>query len=351
MGSRDDEWLRVHRRLQRHRYELGVAACDLYPQVDRVAGTPLLTRPEWLPMNPAPLHDVALQLDDAAGDAPEPTHSAEIARLAPPAVFENRPTYRLHDAVLNDRPHLRFVLGHYFDAIDTGGAVAHEFAAAHLAWTNGAPVQPGGTNGAFVQRGERRDAIGDPTDLARRPVNVAISAVVIRLDRGAGEARFLAHRRDPERVAHAGGLLQVVPVGVFQPVSADTGEHDFSLWRCLQRELAEELLGEQETSGPVDYDAWPFERERLAGRMRPFVLGMGVDPLTLATDLLCAVVVDAPVFDRVFAGLVSENAEGWVSSHPFTADVVEQFVHRERIQAAGAAVLALAWGHRARLLS
>lgn len=36
---------------------------------------------------------------------------------------------------------------------------------------------------------------------------------------------------------------------------------------------------------------------------------------------------------------------------PFTADVVDRFVHRERMQAAGAGVLALAWEHRAQLLS
>lgn len=352
MSSPDDEWLRVHRHLGSYRYELGVAAHDLYPRVERVAATPLLTAPGWLPQRPVPLDAMVLELDRSHGPSfgvPEPRHSESVARLAPPAVFENRPTYRLLDAVLDDdRPRMRFGTGHYFDAVDTGGAVAHEFAAQHLARTN---EQSGRANMPFGREtGESlplRAAIDSPVDLGRRPVNLAISAVTIRHDRVTGEAQFLAHRRDPAKVAHAGGLLQVVPVGVFQPVSADTMQHDFSLWRCLQREFAEELLGEDEASGVVDYEAREFSQ----AIRRSFVLGLGVDPLTLAADLLCAVVVDGEVFDRVFAGLVSENAEGELSSHPFTADVVDRFVHRERMQAAGAAVLALAWQHRERLLS
>ncbi len=306
MGSPDDEWLRVHRHLGSNRYELGVAARDLYPRVERIAGTPLLTVPGWLPRRPVSLDAIELELDRSPGPpfgkVPEPRHSESVARFAPPAVFENRPTYRLLDAVLDDdRPRLRFGTGHYFDAIDTGGAVAHEFAAEHLARSSehsgGPSVRCGAETGESLPL---RVAIGSPVDPGRRPVNLAISAVTIRHDRDTGEDRFLAHRRDPDTVAHAGGLLQVVPVGVFQPVSADTMQHDFSLRRCLQREFAEELLGEDEASGVVDYDAWAFNE----AIRRSFVLGMGVDPLTLATDLLCAVVVDAEAFDRVFAGLV-----------------------------------------------
>ena len=47
------DWLRVREHLQRHRYEFGKAAADLYPGGARVAGTPLLSRPEWLPARTA----------------------------------------------------------------------------------------------------------------------------------------------------------------------------------------------------------------------------------------------------------------------------------------------------------
>jgi hypothetical protein len=53
---------------------------------------------------------------------------------------------------------------------------------------------------------------------------------------------------------------------------------------------------------------------------------------------------------------VASNAEGTVLGHgtggfPFTADTVERFVRQEPMQAAGAAVLTLAWNHRERLAS
>ena len=346
-SASDRRWLQIRRHLRDHRYELGLAAGrDLYPGTDRVAGTPLLVAAHWTPSQPVPLDAAVLELEptEERFELPEPRYSEAMDRLDRPAVFENRLTYRLLDAVLDDdRPRMRFGHGRYFDGIDTGEAVAHEYAAADLART----TVPSASDGGGVRLPVRAD-VGDPVDPLRRPVNVALSAVTIRR---ADQLRFLVHRRDPARVAHAGGLLQVVPVGIFQPVSETTVQQDFSLWRCLQREFAEELLGEPEAVGPVDYDAWPFERERRAGRMRPFLLGMGVDPLTLATDVLCAVVVDAPAYDRVFGCRVTENDEGTVSEHPFTADVVDRVGHRERTQAAGAAVVALAWAHRERLLS
>jgi hypothetical protein len=178
-------------------------------------------------------------------------------------------------------------------------------------------------------------------------------------------------------------LYQVVPTGVFQP-SGDAvwnERNDFNLWRSVVREYAEELLGRPEDydseRAPIDYDGWPFAarlgQARREGQVRAFVLGMGTDPLTFATDILAAVVFDAPVFDELFAGLVAHNDEGRiVSAHagatadvsdaasadaasaggiPFTADTVGRFARRERMQAAGAALLALAWQHRTILLA
>src|SRR4029077_3059346 len=88
-----------------------------------------------------------------------------------------------------------------------------------------------------------RAQIADPCDLRRRPVNLAISTLTLRLAQATGRASFLLHWRDPAKVGHAGGLYQVIPVGVFQP-SGDAAWHereDFSLWRCMLREFDEEL--------------------------------------------------------------------------------------------------------------
>jgi len=71
-------------------------------------------------------------------------------------------------------------------------------------------------------------------------------------------------------------------------------------------------------------------------------------------------VFDSDVFDALFGGLVAANAEGRVIGGlsapggpgvPFTAEVIDRFAGgAEPTQAAGAAVLRLAWQHRARLL-
>lgn len=360
----EQEWLRVRAHLRRHRYELALCASEeLYPGVDRLAGTPLLTSQTWSPPVPIPLERIALDLDLEAdpsfpitagkfGEFRDERYSDLVGRLAAPAVFENRPTYRLLSAdLLSARPVMAFALGRYFDGIDTGEAVAHEYAAQKL---------------GHYPESSLRLAIGSPVDPSRRPANVAVSALTIRRDRTGGDARFLLHRRDPEKVAHAGGLYQVVPVGVFQPATdhPNSLRHDFSLWRCLVREFAEELLGEDETTedaSPVDYERWPFaadlDAERQRGAIQVSCLGMGVDPLTLATDLLCVVVIDSDVFDRVFADLVEGNAEGDLPrgadgqpGFPFVAEEVERLAVHEPMQAAGAALLILAWTHRASLL-
>ncbi len=140
---------------------------------------------------------------------------------------------------------------------------------------------------------------------------------------------------------------------------------DFSLWRCMTREFSEELLGGPEDyptrDGVLDYGQWPFARElaaaRDAGTLRVHCVGLGVDPLTLATDLLTVAVFDSAVFDQLFRDLVTSNAEGRVVTEngsaaiPLRAETVARFTGgAEPMQTAGAALLRLAWQHRRALL-
>jgi hypothetical protein len=167
-----------------------------------------------------------------------------------------------------------------------------------------------------------------------------------------------------------------MPVGIFQPADGNPASvgSDLSLWRSMAREFSEELLGTTEDyrgfGSPLDYGRWPFYRAlsaaRGAGKLRVSCLGMGVDPLTLAVDILAVAVFDSDVFDGLFAGLVAANAEGRVIGGPgdpgrpgdpgppgvpFTAEVIDRLAGgSEPTQAAGAAVLQLAWQHRAGLL-
>ncbi|MFD4639064.1 hypothetical protein ACFWN2_17230 [Lentzea sp. NPDC058436] len=331
------DWLAVRAHLLRHRHALAVQAVSEYPDVPRVAGTPLLTAPDWTPASPVPLADLSLDLRVSPPLPALPgsvlpdgfgSYSEAMAALAAPAVFQNRETYRLLG--FGGR-RLTFGLGTYFDGINVGEACAHEYAAREAGLIDALPL---------------RAAVGNPCDPRRRPVNVAVSTLTLRHDEASGEATFFLHWRDPKRVGHAGGMFQVLPVGVFQGCT----EADFSLWHCMVREFAEEMLGAPEI-GAVDYEAWPFAR-RLTAAARVFYLGMGVDPLTFATDMLTVAVIEAGEFDSLFGDLVSHNEEGQVlRGLPFTAGNVERFAHHEPTQAAGAALLSLAWQHRAQLLN
>jgi len=351
------EWLAVRAYLAEHRHALAVDAARDYPPGATVAGTPLLAAPAWRPPAPVPLAEIGLELTATAPADLQVTapllprradgtryrrYSEVMAGLAAPRVFVNRATYRLTEADLTSRPaRLVFTAGRYFDGIDTGEAAAHEYAAARLGAAAGGP----------------RGRLEDPCDLRRRPANLAISTLTLRRDAAAGLASFPLHWRDPARVGHAGGLYQVVPVGMFQPSddAARSAGPDFSLWRCMLREFAEELAGHPEEDGPADYDSWPFARRLTGaldrGQVRVWCLGLGADPLTYATDLLTVAVIDAGVFDALFGAGPRRNAEGEVlAAREFSADVIDRTVTRDPVQAAGAALLRLAWEHRETLL-
>jgi hypothetical protein len=365
------EWLRVNAYLQANRHDLAVRAAAEYPARARFAGTPLLAPPAWRPAAPVPLADIRLEFRprespavvDISGLAPYllprrqdgaryGRFSDVIGDLAAPAVFENRPTYRLVQAGLTGAaPHLTFARGRFFDGIDVGSAAAHEYAAAELAAREDDPAE---------QR--LRAAIGDPCDLTARPAAMAISTLTLRHERATSTATFPLHFRDPARVGHAGGMVQVIPVGIFQPSGeAPWNEaNDFDLWRGMLREYAEELLGEDEDHGseaaPIDYDRWPMARRMTAarndGRIRAYCLGLGTDPLTFATDLLTVVVIDAPVYDDLFGAAVASNAEGTVlPARPFDEATVADLTFRHPVQAAGEALLHLAVAHRQALVT
>jgi hypothetical protein len=276
-----------------------------------------------------------------------------MRELDAPAIFENRILYRLASADLaGAAPRLEFGAGRYFDALDIGTAAAHEYAAEALAGAG-----PGLADGRPL-----REAVGDPCDLSARPAMMAVATLTLRVDRSAGTATFPLHYRDPLKVGHAGGMYQVIPAGIFQP-SGDAGwnsRNDFSLWRCMVREYAEELLGVPEDHdserGPIDYAAWPFARRMTScleeGLVRAWCVGLGVDPLTFATDLLTVAAFDAPVYDELFGDLVEENAEGTViAARPLDPATVAALITDYPVQAAGAALLALAIRHADVLLA
>ena len=391
-GESAEQWRAVRGVLTANRLELGRVAVGLYPGMPRAGAADLLCREEWLPGTPLGLDDLLVTWDGGDGDLPDgdrrlveqtagygvapehvlplrheggryPSYADAVAALDPPELLENRPCYRLLDARLTGTPGLRVGGTSYFAGMDLGHAVAHELAAV---WER---------RGSAVRMTDLplRALAGDPCELARRPALVAITTLTLRRD-SSGAASFVLHWRDPAKVNHGGGLYQVMPVGLFQPVTEAVAalRHDLSLWKSMAREFSEEFLGTPEdyptSGGLLDYEGWPFYRRltaaRREGRLAVRCLGLGVDPLTFATDVLAVAVFDAPLFDAEFAHLVTLNAEGRVitggtggtgggpAGIPFTAETITRLTGgREPLQASGVAVLNLAWQHRAQLLA
>jgi len=360
------QWLRVRQYLSEHRRELTRVALELYPAQWRVAGTPLLARPEWLPDGPVPLDQVVLELQpdappaslpavDTSGFLPDGTRYATyadaMAALARPALFEDRVSYRLLDASRNK---LDFGMCRYFDLINTCEAVAHEFAVATMNGTAELPL---------------RAAFGDPTEFGRRPVLTALTALLLsdtadpRISglSDTADPRMILHWRDPAKVATGGGMYTTAPVGIFQP-SDDARwniANDFGLWQCLVREYNEELLGAGEDYGsdvrPIDYLRWPLSQQLAAGTRGIWWLGLGLDPLSLVSDMLAVVVLDAAMFD----GLVRRagvNDEGRLVVRRFNAANIARLTSladagsAEYMEPASAALLRLAWDNRERIL-
>jgi hypothetical protein len=368
-----EEWLAVRHVLTANRQELSHVAARLYPGAPRVGSTDLLTRPQWLPDEPLDLDDLPLSWEE---HPPEPvpavsdpvpedvrplrapgaryaTYAGAVGDLDRPVLFEDRPCYRLLGAALIADPGLRLARTSYFDGMELGHAAAHELAAA---WRREhAPLS--------MTDLPLRARLGDPCVLEHRRCLVAVTTLTLRRTAG-GAASFVLHWRDPAKVNHAGGLYQVMPVGLFQPVTGTAPAHDLSLWKCMIREFSEEFLGTTEDyetrSGVLDYDAWPFYRRltqaRRDGRLTVRCLGVGVDPLSFATDILTVAVFDSGLYDAEFGGMVASNAEGRVitGGHadgiPFTEEAVTRLAAGgERMQASGAALLQLAWQHRRHL--
>lgn len=362
--SLESPWLGERHRLNRHRSSLAATAADLYPPGARIPGTAMIAAPGWIPPEPLDLEAVSAELDEqecpvevdgterAAGAVRSglPRYTQAMAELSPPALFENRPSYRLLDVAL-DEPALRFGMAHYFDKLDVSEALGHEFAAA-------------GIDGAGPRALPFRDLVGDPFDLVRHATIPAITTLTIRRP-SSGPPTFLLHWRDPTKVATAGGTYDAIPAGEFQPagVAPAHRRNDCNLWHNIVREYAEELLGEPEpdphSSEPIAYDDWPLYREltraRLTGQATALLLGVGLDALTLAATILTTVVIDDDLYEQLFVAAQASNDEGRLLSIadgvperglPFTEATIRRLLEKEPMISSGAACLTLAWKHR-----
>lgn len=374
------EWRRGRRYLNGHRGDLARVAAELYKPDVRVGGAPFIAPPEWLPDEPVRLEDIELVWSD---DTPKITvtgtegeasdvlplrapgkrfdrYTSAIRYLDPPALFENRASYRLLDANLTPgSAQMTFGLGTYFDKLDVSEAIAHELG--NVTRTKGKKqARPDWASLPL------RSLVGDPFDLARRAVMPAIETLTIRRQGDTGRATFLLHWRDPAKVATAAGIYGLIPAGEFQPssIAAWDRSNDFDLWRSMVREYSEEILGEPERDGtqgvPLDYENWSLYRTlqqaRGGNRVDAYCLGIGLDTLTLTATVLTVVVLDDDVFDELFGDAVQINAEGALIAAatsstvsdgiPFVEGSVRRLLTSEPMASPGACILARAWRFR-----
>lgn len=376
VDAEQDQWLKVREALGARRRALAVEAEALYPdyRIDGLHHAGVITHPQWLPAAPVPLGHVVLdRLDDASrvvsGTEREssavrplvsPSHrfrrySHAIRDLARPTLFENRLCFRLL-GVDWTAPALQLSFGTmgFFDALDTNEALAHETALESLAWDR---LGEAHLTRPTWRRLPFRKIVGDPFDLLRRSLMGAVGTLTIR---GGESPSVLLHYRDGARVAGGGSLVHLLPAGIFQPssVNPESVATDFSIWRNIQREYAEEVLGHDEYDGtgdPIDYDESPFgemDRALADGRLRAFCLGVTLDALTLAGDILTVVVLEPALHDELFADAVDQNDEGAVPARriPFERNTLDQLFEAGCLSPGAAAALHLAWKHRTLLL-
>jgi DNA-binding XRE family transcriptional regulator len=376
------EWCSTRQRLNQSRGRLARVAAGLYRVDVRYGSLPFMAHPAWIPRSPLALEDITLEWTDDAVGALVTGGEAEASAVLPlrvagrrftrytsairyldaPALFENRPSYRLLDADLSGtRGRMRFGLGTYFDKLDLTEAVAHELALASPSSDDSLPSWS-----ALPLRA----LIGDPFDLRRRFVMPAIETLTLRRDRTTGNATFLLHWRDPTKVATAAGIYGLIPAGEFQPSSVATRDrkNDFDIWRNMVREYSEEILGEPERDGssgePLDYENWQLfrtlQKARDTGRVSVYCLGIGLDALTLAATILTVAVLDDDVFDDLFGDAVQINTEGVLikaaesskvsEGLPFTRETIHRLLHDEPMASPGACILDQAWRYRNKIL-
>ena len=201
-----DSWRKVRMILNHRRPQLTKAAVSLYDGVERIAGTPLITLPGWMPTEPTDLGAVKLMWTDESppqavtGSEAEseccrplmphgrryPKYCHAIRDLDPPSLFENRISYRLLN-LSSDSSHQEQTYGYttYFAMVDVCEAVAHEIAAAWLR-NDGDACRIKPSELPF------RSLIGNPFDLSRRPVLPSTDTLTIRHDTGTGPIFALA---------------------------------------------------------------------------------------------------------------------------------------------------------------
>ena len=273
-----------------------------------------------------------------------------------PNLWTNDTSYRLMavSRVAEDKFDLAFSDMTYFDGFDSWAALEYESIAQLLAGQEFA--------------GPHRNALGNPFDLTNRNVALGISVLTLRRD-PAGRSQFYLHYR--QGTATLNNMFGALPAGEFQPSSKgwEAIKNDLDIWGNILREYGEELLGDeparfQTASGPDYMSREPYlslDRNRGEG-VRPYLLDIGLDPITLKAGLRVVCVFDADVFDEVFGDMRLQNDEGEIHvprdmrekggpyvGFPFTEESVKKKLDSRDLTQAARYLLEATWFYRTEL--
>jgi hypothetical protein len=145
---------------------------------------------------------------------------------------------------------------------------------------------------------------------------------------------------------------------------------DFDLWKSIIREYVEEFLGEDDArdrnGAPIDYvNTPPYCHLQIAYRNQqiiPYLLGVGLDPVTWKPTILTTCVIKSDAFDELFSNMVSKNREGILELQdrkrrqsgvfkglPFDEKTIQSYTANSSVLPAARAGLALAWQFREQL--
>ncbi len=265
------------------------------------------------------------------------TYSQAVTEFAGMSHFHDGVIYRTVGIDFSeDSKTIEFSRGYYFEHLDTNEVLAYSAVAR--------------TNRRYRAR------LKDPFDLRNRVAGLGILTLTV-YEKKPGEFAFLMHKRS-DKVVIGAGMFHPVPAGEFTPsdVSLESFERDFDLRRNIDREFAEELLGDPDAQGAggfqIDYvNARPYKelRESMkAGDLSYHCLGIGMDPFTWKLELLTIAIFRSDSFQWVFGdGKLPGNLEGTIiQDNRFNEKVIDQYVHSGSIRLGAVTTLRLAWMHR-----
>jgi hypothetical protein len=338
-----------------------------------------ITDPSWVLPEPLELDRLTVKLDES-GVAPVPEARYEPLHRYWPLDLGNKPLARYHEAVTEFGPppgiwfdwpayrllgaerradggvELRVGTTTYWDGFDSWSAL--QFEAAHQLREGAALTGP------------YRRSLGTPFSLDNR--NCAIGLSVLTVYRTRKGAFFYLQRRAPGQVATMGGMAGLIPAGEFQPSSAAYAavRSDADIWRCIMREFAEEFFGRKDLNerGPlVDYEReTPFrelQRARRNGKVRPYVLDIGFDPVSWKAGIRLVWIFDEDAHQAIFRGMETQSNEGPVEAAslyrigkkplegiPLDEENVNLYVNEDpTITEAARLCIGLTWRHREKL--